>query len=275
MSALVILTWHSIKVLDNDYAGNDPLAFRHSLGQLDRLGWIIRPLDQALALQSAGRLDQPTAVLTVDDGAILDFEDFDHPSCGRQTSLFHSLEQFDQDPDRHLDHQSHLSSFVIASPDARAELDRRDYMSLNVWPDHWWRKANASGLISIESHSWDHNHGSLARTAQKDNRRGDFRWIDTEPECRAEIDQASDYIEARAGRRPRYFAYPYGQTSDYLRAEYLPRHGPALGLEAALGCEPEPVSRQSDRWFLPRYMCGRDWTSPEELDAVLRDALPA
>ncbi|AKS41361.1 polysaccharide deacetylase family protein [Wenzhouxiangella marina] len=269
MSRFVVLTWHSIHVLDNDYSGNDPVAFREDLRLLDRLGWRILPLSLALELLDRGELPDKVAVLTVDDGSILDFEDFDHPSCGRQTSLYNALRAFDADPTRSAHHRPHLTSFVIASPAAREELDRNDYMSLGVWPDHWWRQANESGLISVESHSWDHNHASLARTAQRDNRRGDFRWIDTEAECRQEIDAASDYIEACAGRRPRYFAYPYGQSSDYLRREYLPKEAARLGLEAALGCDPEPVTRASDRWFLPRYMCGRDWHSSEELEALL------
>lgn len=264
-----ILTWHSIKVLDNSYAGNDLIAFASDLALLDRLGWTVRPLEQALSELAAGKLAPKTVVLTVDDGAILDFEDFEHPTCGHQKSMYCLMREFLADTATSDRHQMHLTSFVIASPEARAELDETDYMSLNVWPDHWWETANDSGLINIESHSWDHNHGSLRQTVQHDNRRGDFRWIETLSECRAEVDQASDYIEKRSGRRPRFFAYPYGQASDYIRREYLPRFGPDLGLKAALACEPEPVIITSDPWYLPRYMCGRDWRSPEELEMLL------
>lgn len=269
--AFPILTWHSIRVLSNDYADNDPLAFASDLRLLDRLGWTIAPLSKALSDLARGRLAPKTVVLTVDDGAVLDFEDFDHPSCGRQKSLNRHLCEFRDDPATSARHQPHLTSFVIASPEARSELDRTDYMSLNVWPDHWWRAANDSGLLSIESHSWDHNHGSLHSTVQRDNRRGDFRWIETEAECRAEVDQASDYIERRSGRRPEFFAYPYGQASDFLRLDYLPRRGPELGLHAALGCDPEPVTVASDPWFLPRYMFARDWKDPAQLERILSE----
>ncbi len=265
-----ILTWHSIKVLDNTYAGSDPIAFSEDLVTLDHLGWRIQPLAKALADLDAGCLAPRTVVLTADDGAILDFEDFAHPTCGPQVSLYHRMQSFLADETRQQKHRMHLTSFVIASPEARTELDQTDYMSLGVWPDYWWGAANESGLISIENHSWDHNHGSLTRTAQRDNLRGDFRQIETRQECRDEIDQASDYIARRSGRRPQFFAYPYGQTSAYLHSDYLPRYGPELGLRAALGCDPEPVTADSDRWFLPRYMCGRDWTSPEELVALLK-----
>lgn len=263
-----ILTWHSINVLENTYAGSDLIAFAEDLRLLDRSGWTIQPLRTALDQLATGRLKPKTVVLTADDGSRMDFEEFDHPTCGPQNSMIGLMREF-SDQTTSERHHLHLSCFVIASPEARAELDRTDYMSLGVWPDHWWRPANDSGLISIESHSWDHNHGSLSQTVQHDNRRGDFRWIETFTECHAEVDQASDYIEKISGRRPLFFAYPYGQASDYIRNDYLPRHGPDIGLKAALGCDPAPVTTASDPWYLPRFVCGRDWKSPEELETLL------
>ncbi|QOC21913.1 polysaccharide deacetylase family protein [Wenzhouxiangella sp. AB-CW3] len=268
----VILSWHSIRVLDNHYADNDLIAFGEDLLTLDAQGWTVLPLAQALAGLDSGTLPDKVAVLTADDGSIMDFEAFDHPSCGPQKSLAQRLREFRDSPASSGRHHPHVSAFAIASPQARDELDRTDYMSLDVWRDDWWAKANESGLISIENHSWDHNHGSLQRTVQRDNRRGDFRWIETESECRAEVDQASDYIERRAGRRPCFFAYPYGQSSEYIRREYLPRYGPELGLQAALACDPEPVTAASDRWHLPRYMFSRDWKQPGDLEILLNDA---
>jgi hypothetical protein len=268
----IILSWHSIRVLENTYADNDLIAFGEDLQTLDTLGWTILPLADALAGLAAGRLPDKVAVLTADDGSVMDFEPFDHPTCGPQHSLYARLREFADGLPADSRHRPHLTAFAIASPKARAELDRTDYMSLDVWRDDWWADANHSGLISIESHSWDHNHGSLERTVQRDNLRGDFRYIDTEEECRAEIDQASDYIEHRAGRRPEFFAYPYGQASNYIRREYLPRFGPDLGLKAALACDPEPVTAQSDPWHLPRYMFARDWKETGDLARLLSDA---
>ena len=268
---LPILSWHAAHIEDNSYAGNDLIAFSEDLQLLDREGWTILPLHQALGLLRRDRLPEKSVCLSADDAPLLDFHAFEHPSCGLQTSLFQRMQDFLRDQPRSDRHQLHLSVFAIASPEAREELDQTDYLGLGLWPDNWWQAANQSGLISVESHSWDHNHGSLKQTAQRDNRRGDFRWIDSESECRIEIDQASDYIEQRSGRRPQYFAYPYGQASDYLRKHYLPEHGARLGLQAALATEPEPVTRQSDTWHLPRYMCGRDWQSPEQLKQLLAE----
>ncbi len=266
-----ILTWHSVNVHSHDYAGNDLLAFELDIDTLNRRGWTITSLEDALDRLARGELQPRTAVLTADDGCLLDWEDFDHPNLGRQGNLQKILADFRARHIASARHRVHLSAFVIASPQARKELDQTDYQGLGLWPDHWWHAANQSGLISIENHSWDHNHGSLARTVQKDNRRGDFRWIASESECRAEIDQASDFIEHQSGRRPRFFAYPYGQSSDYLRDEYLPRFGADIGLRAALSCEPEPVTTSSNPWLLPRFVCGRDWNSPDAFEQLLAD----
>ncbi|MGK7296888.1 MAG: polysaccharide deacetylase family protein [Candidatus Wenzhouxiangella sp. M2_3B_020] len=266
----VILAWHSIHVHDNAYDGNDLVAFSEDLERLDELGWTILPLSEARAGLDSGRLPDRTAVLTMDDGSIMDFHAFDHPTCGRQVSVHERLRCFAAALPAGARHVPHVSTFVIASPEARAELDRNVTLDLGVWPEDWWRAANESGLMAVESHSWDHNHDSLARTLQRDNRRGHFGFIDTEAECRGEVDAASDYIERVGGRRPRYFAYPYGQSSAFLREEYLPGRGPELGLEAALGCDPEPVTPASDRWNLPRFVCRRDWSTPDEFAALLR-----
>jgi hypothetical protein len=264
-----ILTWHSINVHRNTYTGSDQVAFAEDLQTLHRCGARIWPLEAALGALDDGSLPPNVVVLSADDGAILDFLPFDHPTCGPQPGLYRTLHAFAEQVAADAGHRPHLSCFVIASPQARAELDRKDFLNLDVWHDRWWADANASGLIAVESHSWDHNHPSLERSCQRDNRRGDFRLIDTEPECRAEIDQASDYIALRAGRRPRFLAFPWGTASDFMINDYLPRRGPALGLQAALGVAPEPVTRSSNRWNLPRYMFNHDWKSSEELVAIL------
>jgi hypothetical protein len=263
-----ILAWHATHVLANTYAENDQIAFASDVRTIHAEGARIWPLADALHALDTGTLPERVVVLTADDGSTLDFLPFDHPTCGPQPGLHAILRAFAAE--HGAGHRPHLSCFAIASPDARAELDRKDYLGLGLWHDDWWRDANNSGLLSIESHTWDHNHPSLERTCQRDNRRGDFRLIDTEDECRCEIDRASEYIASRAGRRPRFLAYPWGQASAYVRGDYLPRFGRAIGLEAALACEPEPVTAASDRWFLPRYMCNHDWKDAAGLVEILR-----
>jgi hypothetical protein len=266
-----ILAWHSINVNENTYNGNDQIAFAEDLQTLHAAGARVWPLSEALLALNAGTLPANVVVLTADDGAMLDFLPFDHPSCGPQPGLYRVLRDFADAVGLEAGHRPHLSCFAIASPEARAELDRKDFLGLDVWHDRWWADATASGLMAVESDSWDHNHPSLDMSCQRDNRRGDFRLIDTEAECRAEVDQASDYIERRSGRRPQFLAYPWGQASDYLMGEYLPRFGAHLGLAAALSCDPAPVTATSPRWNLPRYMFNHDWKSADQLRALLQD----
>jgi hypothetical protein len=74
-------------------------------------------------------------------------------------------------------------------------------------------------------------------------------------------------------RAPRagLFAYPYGETNDYLVRDYLPNRIAEHRLRAAFGTDPEPVTRESERWNLPRYVCGHHWRSADALAALLGD----
>jgi len=81
--------------------------------------------------------------------------------------------------------------------------------------------------------------------------------------------RAAEYIAGKTGRRPRFFAYPFGESSTYIRNEYFPERGDEHGCLAALGTDPGLVSAHSDRWNLPRFVCGRDWSTPGELLAAL------
>ena len=72
-----------------------------------------------------------------------------------------------------------------------------------------------------------------------------------------------------APHRASLLAYPYGRYSEYLAREYLPRFADEHRVRAAFATAPEPVTPASDRWALPRYVCGHHWQAPEELRRVL------
>src|SRR5688500_8501234 len=154
-ASFAILAWHSTNVTANTYNGNDQLGFASDLRTLDACGAAIWPLAEALAALRAAALPDHVVVRTADDGATLDFLPFDHPTCGPQPGLSPILRDFAASCRGR--HRPHLSCFAIASPGARAELDRKDYLGLDLWHDRWWAEANASGMLSLESHSWDHN----------------------------------------------------------------------------------------------------------------------
>ena len=257
----LVLCYHSTNVNGHDYAANDHVALRADLKAIEAHGLRVVPALDVIREPSSA---EPRVALTFDDGMILDAIDFEHPSWGHQDSFLRIL------------HEHHASggqrcvaaSFVIASPAARAELDRKDFLSLNVWHDDWWQAASDSGYLSIENHSWDHNHPSLDQSVQRDNRRGSFRFIDTHDDAMAEVKLASDYIEKRCGRRPSLCAYPWGEDNPYLVNEFFPRHGQELGILGAFVTSGS-LSLAQDRWRIPRQVCGTDWRSTDEFSTLL------
>ncbi len=260
-----VLTYHSNNVGGNDYTNNDHVALAEDLGRIHAAGFRIVPLAQVvdvrLGIADAAPVDKSIA-LSCDDGSWFDWHDLDHPTCGRQRSFANILRDFAAATGAPV----HMTSFVIVSPAARAVLDQTCLIGRGWWSDAWWPEAEREGLIAIESHSWDHNHATLPETAERNGRRGTFRSIDTHAVADAEIRQANDWLDAHC-RTPRagMFAFPYGETNDYLLRDYLPNHIAGHRLRAAFGTDARPVGLDSDRWNLPRYVCGRDWRSPDAL----------
>lgn len=269
---VAVLTYHSMNISGNRYAENDHVALASDLATIDALGMRVLPLNDVLEWhQGKRRWDtvENGVAITLDDGAWFDFHDLDHPGCGPQRSMFNILR----------DHAAtrpggvHATSFVIASPQARESLDQSCMIGAGWWGDDWWLEADRSGLLEIASHSWDHLHPQLERVAQQDQHKGDFRHVNTEADCRAQFEDSARYIsEVLDGKRPRFFAYPWGQASPYAAGEYLPRMQARHGYQAAFTIDDRHVSRDDSRWLLPRYVCGRDWKSPEELERILRAA---
>jgi peptidoglycan/xylan/chitin deacetylase (PgdA/CDA1 family) len=262
-----ILTYHSQILSSNLYAGNDHIALAEDLRLIASLGLRIVPLSQVFDALDGIRDWSSLAdaiVLTFDDGAILDWRDVVYPGLGPQLGFAALLRA----------HQAQgypvsASSFVIASGHARSAMDRRSLFGLDWLSDDWWSDAVAEGLIDIESHGFDHDHPDVDPA---DPARGNFARIDDADACAFQIDGASREIERICGRRPIAFAYPYGQTSSYLRDTYLPANGKRLGLRGAVSTEPGAVDARASRWWLPRFVCNRDWNSTASLAALLNSA---
>ncbi|MBN8481102.1 MAG: polysaccharide deacetylase family protein [Xanthomonadales bacterium] len=270
-----VLTYHAVNIAGNDYADNDHVAFAEDLRLIDRLGLRVVPL-QWVVEQRRGLAARDLAgcvALCCDDGSDLDFRDLDYPGHGRQRSLFNILKDFidahGADAQPHL----HLTSFVIASPEARTHIDRGALFGRGWMSEDWWPEAEASGLVSIGNHSWDHNHPTLPTPSVDGMPRGSFFEVDNEIRAEAEIADAARYIDARiAPRRARLFCYPFSHVPAYVHDEWLPRRGEAIGLAAAFGDGAEPLTMHGDVWNLPRYICGWHWKSPDALEHILREA---
>lgn len=274
MSAVPILTWHSMSVGGAEYSTNDHLAFREDLERIHRAGLRIVPLHAIARALREGALDSLAGCvgLSFDDGSDFDFHDLPHPTQGPQRGMTRLLADFRA---RHGDHAQpglHATAFTIVSPAAREELDRTCMIGCRWWNDDWYAAAEASGLVAVESHGWDHNHVSLGATATTAPR-GTFD-IREAVEAEAEVGHAAEVLRRLRGRGGEVlFAYPYGPAPEFLAAEWLPRHGDAIGIGAAFcAADARPVSRGESRWRIPRYVFGDHWKRPEELEAILRDA---
>ena len=165
------------------------------------------------------------------------------------------------------------TSFVIASPTARQELCCSSLAGLDWWNDTWWQDISTSELGSIQNHSWDDNLPGVSTTCEEHQQKGTFDVIDTYQECQAEIVQAATYIQQQDCPWPKIFAYPFGQSSEYAKDEYFPRFADQHQTLAAFGTAGEYVTRYSPRWNLPRFVCGANWRSSDQLIQILDGAL--
>lgn len=258
-----ILTYHSQLIFGRDYADNSHVALEQDLAALARSGRRLVSLPALVAAWVAGaNIDYAgIACLTFDDGPDHDWFDHDHAQHGPQPAFATLLR-------RHADNTGQwagAASFVIASPEARRGIAAAA-LGADAMRDVWWVAAQREGMLSIESHGWDHRHPAADAQA-----RASFLDVDDEASCARQIDHASALITRRAGgRRPRLFAYPYGESTAFLRESYLPRRGPDHGLLAACGIQGGHLHAHSSRWSLPRWVHTQHWTTPEDFDALLR-----
>ena len=272
-----VLTWHGYNVFGNTYETNDLIAFAEDLRIIDEAGFAVIPLVEVARWVRGERADfsqygRPVVALSCDDGTDYDWRDLKHPVHGAQTSFASSLRAFQaQLPGAQP--SLTMTSFVIASPSARAQIDRGAMNAQGALNDDWWQAGNDSGVMTIESHGWDHNHPTVSPVVQREQRSGDFFAIDTFSECDMQVRAASLFIESRSGRKPELFAYPWTQASDYLRRGYMPKHAEANGVLAAFGGQSDFLTKDSDRWYLSRFVFGPDWKNPDALRAILRGAL--
>ncbi|MGZ5032045.1 MAG: polysaccharide deacetylase family protein [Usitatibacter sp.] len=272
-TAVPVLTWHAMNVNAAGYAGNEHVAFREDLETLHRLGMKVVPLADIVVALVSGSLEtlQGCVGLSLDDGSDFDFHDLPHPRWGTQRSMANILADFRARHGAEAQPRLHATSFAIVSPEARRILDRTCMIGCGWWNDSWWRDAEAGGLISVESHGWDHNHESLPATVASAPR-GKFN-ITTRADADAEIAQASQLLKKIRGRDGEVlFAYPYGVANDFLAEDYFPSAVGTHGVSAAFTTEPGPVAPDTSRWRIPRWVSGWHWKSGAELERLLADA---
>lgn len=265
MAACPILTYHSQLIFGNDYHDNSHVALAEDLERISAAGRRVVPLaalvDALDANDTAFPWDEAVCI-TFDDGTDYDWHDLVHPQHGPQPGFATILRRQAAREGRWCG----ATSFVLASAAAREAISR-EAMGERLMHADWWADARREGVLDIQSHGWDHRHPCLP---PDEVATGHFFGVADEASCGLQVEQAADEIARLSGRRPDLFAYPYGQASDYLRHDYLPRHAARHGFRAAVGTVPEHAHAQSDRWYLPRYIHVENWKTPGELDALLR-----
>lgn len=269
MSAVPVLTYHATRVGSGCYGTDDSVSLREDLRMLQREGFQIVSLHRIARGVISGNLgDLPRSVgISFDDGTDLDWRDVNHPALGPLPGLATILAESGVEA---CCPRPQATSFVVAGPGPRRELDLRSLNGAGWWNDDWWLAAVRASL-AIENHSWDHNHELVDGTGDERHARGTFLPVDSWARCDRQVRQAADYIDGKLApvHRSSLFAYPYGEFSDYLAKCYLPDYRHEHRQEAAFTTAGEPVHAGSDRWLLPRFVCGQHWRTPEDLQAIL------
>lgn len=267
-----ILTFHSQIIDGNDFATNDHVALDSSLTLLRELRIpVLRLLDVVKRLRrgDAHRLPSRYACITFDDGPDYDWLDLEHPIHGQQSAMHGILRKHSVGFGPLWWSRVRATSFVIASSSARADISGGGNKNPDRMRDSWWRVAQNRGLMDIGNHGWDHVHPSVKGMRGREHLVESFHKVDTHNEARLQIDCAGEYICSIAGSASgQLFAYPYGQVSDYLADEYLPRQSKILG---AVTTEAAPVTASSDVWRIPRYVSRGHFKSIADLRALFRD----
>lgn len=272
-----VLTYHSHHIGES-YATSDRIALASDLRTIAAMGMRVVPLLWVAEWAFGRRPDSDVrrgVAITFDDGADFDYLDLPHPVHGLQPSMARILREFAEEIGA-TQPLVEATSFVIASPAVRERLDRRGLHGKDWVSDGWWKDAQESGWLSIQSHSWDHNHPVSETVCQRDQRKGSFANIETLEECECEVAGAGRFISQKlAGRWPVLFAYPYGESSPYLREVYFPRYAERHRTLAAFGASGGYVTADSNRWNLERFVCANQvigWQTPEQLEALLAGA---
>ena len=143
----LVLTYHSLNISapGDTYSTNDHVALESDLQSIERLGFKVISIHQLVQLFIKGDwralTKQRLVAITFDDGANLDYFNYDHPLLPNKpvSSFKNILSRY-----QHLRLDKNVAyamatSFVIVSPQARGELDKVCMLGQNEWQETWWQ----------------------------------------------------------------------------------------------------------------------------------------
>lgn len=267
-----VLCYHSMNANTTSYLGNDHLALERDLETLLHLGYrLIDGLSVIHFILGKKRFTHTDKVVCIsfDDAPILDFEDFQSPTIGTVKSFRHILQssaifQYSHTP---------ILNFAIADPDARDEIDKQCILGHGDMTSSWWESSIDEHLYHIANHSWDHMHDALTQVAHSRSEKGNFYAVDNYIDADKQIRQAYEQLQSLVNNKATpLFAYPYGHVNNYLRDDYFPNYQHEHQQLGAFTTEGDYATRNSNRWAIPRFVCGLHWKSPEALTEILEKA---
>ena len=268
-----ILCYHSCNAGDS-YATDDHIALAADLRAIYRLGFRVVPLDWVVEALLGEREPIAKAVaLTCDDGVDLDWIDADHPTYGRRRSFANIIRDFVAETGER-DPPVEMTSFVVASPTTRKELEVACLAGLDWWNDTWWRDAERERRDEdrepqLRSRASAGRPRRAARPAERRlQARRYVRRLRGAGGRRIRVHRRSDRAARRATSRIR---------TDRRRSTCATTYLPSAARRSA--CAPPsrstmPTSTvESDRWYLPRFTHGASDTSTlEDLERILRES---
>lgn len=265
-----ILTYHALHAPGWDYHSNDHVALERDLVEIRAAGFRVVPLGRiadAVINRTVDELASHRVVgISFDDGTDHDYRDFSHPDYGYLKSMARVMREtganlgFPEGP-------ATATSFVIVSPDARAQLDRSCIAGRGQWGESWWMEAAQEGVLAIANHSWDHLHPTLDRVVAAFAERGRFDTVSCLEDAEREIGDAQRYLTMSLGEHAStLLAYPYGGFSDFLTQDYLPNQSL---VSAAFAVGGRYVDGDCSRWAIPRFTCQEHWKTPSALRELL------
>lgn len=268
----LVLCYHSQNILGNDYAQNDHVALASDLQAILRRKLPVISFNTLLDYLNGRWKIYPrkAVVLTCDDGTYLDWRDYEHPQFGHQLSFDNILQNFLKQSPLRQSRKEVMTSFVIASPKAREQIDQGCYGGARLSTEDWWRDAANSGRWLFGNHSWDHRHICLSESVS-DSELGQFYSVNNQTEADFQVLQASQYIAEKIPAKSisKVFAYPYGHSNDFLSRQYLPSLQPPHNIAAAVTTTAGITERNTNKFLIPRFTCGEHWQSPEQFESIL------
>lgn len=265
-----VLCYHSMNADTLDYLGNDHLALEQDLATLEKLGYRLidgmTVVDFVLGKKRFSQREK-VACISIDDASILDYDSYQSPKIGTVKSFRHIF----LDSPIFQRSQSTILNFAIVDEAVRHELDSACMQGRGDWQSDWWEKAIDSKLYDMANHSLDHMHGALQKTVHSRGEKGNFYAVDNYLDADRQIRQAYENLQNLVNRKATpLFGYPYGHVSDYLQKDYFPNYQQEHRQYGAFTTAGEYATQNSDRWAIPRFVCGEHWKSPVEFEAILR-----